>query len=86
MTPLGSAREFVRSDFFVSLVPTDAHLAAGDVEQACAVVLHALTVGEKIRSARCVSYLREFMDHLPPAGRRGLDDFREQAAASRLWR
>jgi transcriptional regulator with XRE-family HTH domain/tetratricopeptide (TPR) repeat protein len=83
---LGGAGEFVRSDFFVSLVLADAHLAAGDIEQACTVVLHALTAGEKIRSARCVSYLREFMGHLPPAGSRGLGDFREQAAESRLWR
>jgi hypothetical protein len=83
---MGSAEEFVRSDFFVSLVLADAHLAAGDVEQACAVVLHALTAGEKIRPARCISYLREFMGHLPPAGSCGLADFREQAAESRLWR
>jgi hypothetical protein len=47
------------------------------------VVLHALTVGEAIRSARCVSYLREFIAHLLPTGNRGLADFREQAAQSR---
>jgi hypothetical protein len=83
---LGGTGEFVRSDFFVSLVLADAHLAAGDTEQACTVVLHALTAGDQIRSARCVSYLREFIGHLPPAGGRGLADFREQAAESRLWR
>jgi hypothetical protein len=42
--------------------------------------------GEQIRSACCVSYLREFIAHLPPTGSRGLADFREQAAQSRLWR
>jgi hypothetical protein len=31
-----------------------------------------------------VSYLREFMGDLPPAGSRGLADFREQAAESLL--
>jgi len=40
---LGTTGEFVRSDFFVSLVLADAHLAAGDIDQACSVVLHALT-------------------------------------------
>jgi transcriptional regulator with XRE-family HTH domain len=85
-TALASKGEFVRSDFFVSLVLADAHLAAGDIDQACGVVLHTLTAGEQIRSARCVSYLREFIGHLPPTGSRGLADFREQAAQSRLWR
>jgi len=28
----------------------------------------------------------EFIGHLPPAGSRGLADFREQAGESRLWR
>jgi hypothetical protein len=78
--------DFVRSDFFVSLVLADAHLAAGDTDHACTVVLRALTAGEQIRSARCVSYLREFIGHLPPTGSRGLADFREQAMVSRLWR
>jgi hypothetical protein len=50
------------------------------------VVLHALAAGEAIRSARCVSYLREFIGHLPPTGSRGLAGFRERAAESRLWR
>jgi len=67
-------------------VLADAHLAAGDIEQACTVVLRALTAGEQIRSARCVSYLREFIAHLPPTGSHALAGFREQAAQSRLWR
>jgi transcriptional regulator with XRE-family HTH domain len=83
---LSASGNFARSDFFVSLVLADAHLAAGDVDQACAVTLHALTAGEQIRSGRCVSYLREFMCHLPASSNRGVADFREQAAESRLWR
>ena len=83
---LGASGEFARSDFFVSIVLADAHLAAGDIEQACNVTLHALNAGEQIRSARCVSYLREFIGHLPATSNRGLAEFREQAAASRLWR
>jgi tetratricopeptide (TPR) repeat protein len=83
---LGAFGDFARSDFFVSVVLADAHLAAGDIEQACSVTLRALAAGEQIRSARCVSYLREFMGHLPVTGSRALADFREQAAESRLWR
>jgi hypothetical protein len=83
---LGSAGEFARSDFFVSIVLADAHLRSGDIEQACNVTLRALTDGDQIRSARCVSYLREFMGHLPTSDSRALADFREQAAESRLWR
>ena len=83
---LGASGEFARSDFFVSIVLADAHLAAGDIEQACTVTLRALNAGEQIRSARCVSYLREFIGHLPATSNRGLAEFREQAAGSRLWR
>jgi hypothetical protein len=70
----------------VTLVLADAHLAEGDLDQACRVTLHALSAGEQIRSARCVGYLREFMSHLPVSGSRALADFREQARESRLWR
>jgi tetratricopeptide (TPR) repeat protein len=77
---------FARSDFFVTLVLADAHLAAGDLEQACKVTLHALTAGDQIRSARCVGYLREFMSHLPASDSPALTDFRDQAGESRLWR
>ena len=83
---LGNFGDSARSDFFVSIVLADAHLAAGDIEQACSVTLRALAAGEQIRSARCVSYLREFIGHLPPTRSRTLADFREQAAESRLWR
>jgi hypothetical protein len=77
---------FVRSDFFVTLVLADAHLAGGDLEEACRVTLHALRAGEQIRSARCIGYLREFMSHMPASGSSALTDFREQARESRLWR
>jgi transcriptional regulator with XRE-family HTH domain len=83
---LSASGEFTRSDFFVSIVLADACARAGDIEQACNITLHALAAGEQIRSARCVSYLREFMNHLPATGSRVLAEFREQAAESRLWR
>jgi hypothetical protein len=78
---------FGRSDFFVTMVLADAHLAAGELEQACGVALKALTEGEQIRSARCVSYLREFRQQLATVGNcRQAAEFHEQAANSRLWR
>jgi hypothetical protein len=78
--------EFARSDFFVSIVLADAHLRSGDIGHACHVTLRAPTGGEQTRSARCVSYLREFMGHLPVTDSRALADFREQATEWRLWR
>jgi hypothetical protein len=78
---------FARSDFFVAIVLSDAHLAAGDVEQACATVLKALAAGEQIRSARCVGYLREFSKHLVRAGdTTSVVGFNDAASESRLWR
>jgi hypothetical protein len=75
-----------RSDFFVSLVLADAQLAAGDAEQACDTALKAMAAGDQIRSARCVSYLREFGRHLPADAVGAVAEFREQAMSSRLWR
>jgi hypothetical protein len=78
---------FVRSDFFATMVLADAHLAAGDLEQGCAVALRALTAGDLIRSGRCVNYLREFRQHLTRAAdTTTVTDFCEQARESRLWR
>jgi hypothetical protein len=76
----------VRSDFFATMVLVDAHLRAGEPEEACRVALDALDLGEQLKSARCVSYLAEFRQHLAfigeiPATR----DFYEQAAEHRLW-
>ncbi|MFJ2636020.1 hypothetical protein ACIO6U_29275 [Streptomyces sp. NPDC087422] len=76
----------VRSDFFVTMVLTDAHLRAGDVEEACRVALDALDLGEQLRSARCVSYLREFRAALTPHGTTtAVRELHEQAADHRLW-
>ena len=64
----------------------DAQLAAGDAEQACALALKAISSGDQIRSARCVSYLREFASSLPASANGPVAEFREQAGSSRLWR
>src|SRR5207244_2117691 len=40
-----------RSDFFVTMVLADSHIAAGDVEAACDSVRRALDLGEQLKSA-----------------------------------
>lgn len=76
----------VRSDFFATMVLADAHLRAGDSEEACRVALDALDLGEQLKSARCVSYLTEFRQRLDLVGdTAAIRDFREQAAEHRLW-
>jgi hypothetical protein len=77
----------MRSDFFVTMVLADAHLVSGEPQQACAVALHALSDGEQLRSARCVSYVREFRQRLVAAGsKRSAHEFDEQARTLLLWR
>ena len=70
------------------MVLADAHLAAGELEQACNTALAAIVSGEQIRSGRCVNYLREFRDHLVRAeGSAAVRDFSEPLSVGfRLWR
>ncbi|BBB00196.1 putative regulator [Actinacidiphila reveromycinica] len=76
----------VRSDFFATMVLADAHLRAGDLEEACRVALYALDLGEQLRSARCVSYLSEFRTALAPhAGSATVRGLAAQAAEHRIW-
>ncbi|MFJ4687812.1 hypothetical protein [Streptomyces sp. NPDC088789] len=76
----------VRSDFFATMVLADAHLRAGEPEEACRVALDALDLGEQLKSARCVSYLAEFRQRLDLVGDTSdIRDFLEQAAEHRLW-
>lgn len=76
----------VRSDFFATMVLADAHLRAGDVEEACRVALDALDLGEQLKSARCVSYLAEFRQGLAAVGNTAeARTFTEQVGEHRLW-
>jgi len=76
-----------RSDFFVTMVLADAHLRAGEVEQACTGTLDALHLGELLKSSRCIRYLRDFHASLAPvASTAAVHEFKEQAASSTLWR
>ncbi|MFD6293991.1 hypothetical protein ACFWFU_04060 [Streptomyces sp. NPDC060235] len=76
----------VRSDFFATMVLADAHLRAGDVEEACRVAVDALDLGEQLKSARCVSYLAEFRQNLAAVSNSlGVQAFAEQVREHRLW-
>lgn len=76
----------VRSDFFATMVLADAHLRAGDTEEACRVALDALDLGEQLKSARCVSYLAEFRRNLGAVGHSAAArDLAEEAREHRLW-
>ncbi|MCX5560730.1 helix-turn-helix transcriptional regulator [Streptomyces sp. NBC_00038] len=76
----------VRSDFFATMVLADAHLRAGEADEACRVALDALDLGEQLKSARCVSYLAEFRQNLAATGDSAISrDFTEQAQEQRLW-
>jgi transcriptional regulator with XRE-family HTH domain len=76
---------FQRSDFFATIVLADAHMAAGEIEQACGVALKALTAGEQIRSARCINYLREFRNRLTRTSDSSVViEFNEQASGASL--
>ncbi|MBU6530170.1 hypothetical protein ACFUIW_25345 [Streptomyces sp. NPDC057245] len=76
----------VRSDFFATMVLADAHLRAGDIEEACRVALDALDLGEQLKSARCISYLAEFRRNLNTAGQSSAArELAEQVRDHRLW-
>ncbi|QPP06567.1 hypothetical protein G4Z16_09320 [Streptomyces bathyalis] len=76
----------VRSDFFATMVLADAHLAAGDAEEACNIALDALDMGTQLKSKRCAGYLAEFRENLAQLGNAApVRDFSGQAAEHRLW-
>lgn len=83
---VGVNEDQVRSDFFVTMVLADAHLAQGDVAEACRVALTALETGDQIESVRCAAYVDEFRERLDRAHRSPVvRDFEERAAHMRLW-
>ncbi|MDQ2877105.1 MAG: XRE family transcriptional regulator [Actinomycetota bacterium] len=78
--------EYARSDFFVSMVLADALADQDDPEQACQAALGALSIGQALTSARCVTYVREFRQRLDRFGDHpAVRDFTEQAAGHALW-
>lgn len=67
------------------MVLADARLDAGEHEEGCRVTMQALKLGEQLRSARCVEYLREFRAKLPRYDSAAVREFHDQAAGSPLW-
>jgi hypothetical protein len=61
---LDSAGASARSDFFVTMVLADGHLAAGDLDAAADAARRALDLGQALKSARCAQYLRQFRQRL----------------------
>jgi tetratricopeptide (TPR) repeat protein len=83
---VGANGEQVRSDFFAAMVLADAYLDQGEAEQACRVAIRALEIGERLKSARCVTYVGEFRQRLARIGNSPVArDFTEQARTTRLW-
>ncbi|WP_163569423.1 hypothetical protein [Fodinicola feengrottensis] len=83
----GTSDEYLRSNYFATMVLADAHLAAGDREQAQSIALKAIDVGEHLKSARTVEYLREFRARLALAGPSVMDrSFISAAELHTLWR
>ncbi|MEU7813873.1 XRE family transcriptional regulator [Pseudonocardia sp. NPDC049154] len=82
----GASGEYVRSDFFATMVLAHAQLDGGEVEAGCATALTALDLGDDLQSTRCASYVDELRQRLPRfRGSRVVRDFDEQARSRRLW-
>ncbi|MFF8928723.1 hypothetical protein ACF1AO_15770 [Streptomyces longwoodensis] len=76
-----------RSDFFATMVQAEAHINQGEVGRGCEIARVALRLGEGLKSARCVQYVREFRERVSPP-MRGAVEFRtflEEARTFRLW-
>ena len=84
---LGTASgQYLRSDFFATMVLAHSYVDQGDVEQACDVALHGMRIGEQLKSARCHSYVDEFRIRLSKVGdSRAVRAFTESAEGTRLW-
>jgi tetratricopeptide (TPR) repeat protein len=78
--------QYLRSDFFATMVLADSYFDQGEVEQACDVALRAIRIGEQLKSARCHSYVDEFRVRLSKVGgSRAIRSFSEEAEGARLW-
>ncbi|MCT9087322.1 hypothetical protein N4G70_00385 [Streptomyces sp. ASQP_92] len=76
-----------RSDFFATMVQADAHIIQGEAGQGFDIALSALQLGEGLKSARCIQYVREFQGRVTVEMRRATEfrTFEEQARQFRLW-
>ncbi|MFJ4078449.1 hypothetical protein ACIP2Z_05810 [Streptomyces iakyrus] len=76
-----------RSDFFATMVQAEAYLNQGEIGHGFNIALSALQLGERLKSARCVHYVREFQGRVTDRMRRTADfrDFKDRAGSYRLW-
>lgn len=84
---LGNANgEYLRSDFFATMVLADAYLDQGEAEEGCRVALQALDLAQQLKSARCSAYVEEFRQRLNRfRSSAAAKAFTEQAACKPLW-
>lgn len=76
-----------RSDFFATMVQAEAYLSQGEIGRGFEIAVSALRLGEGLKSARCVQYVREFQGRVTSHMRRAAEfrDFAEHAQTFRLW-
>ncbi|MET9785410.1 hypothetical protein [Streptomyces canus] len=76
-----------RSDFFATMVLAESYLGQGEIGRGFEIALNALQLGQGLKSARCVQYVREFHGRITDGVKRAADFrvFAEQARGFRLW-
>lgn len=76
-----------RSDFFATMVQAESYIIHGEIDHGFEFALSALQLGEGLKSARCVQYVREFQGRVTGGMRRVTEfrEFEEQARSFRLW-
>jgi hypothetical protein len=76
-----------RSDFFATMVQAESYTAQGEIGRGFDLALTALQLGESLKSARCVQYVREFQGRITGSMRASMEyrDFEERARSHRLW-
>ncbi|MCD7445049.1 hypothetical protein K4B79_43525 [Streptomyces lincolnensis] len=76
-----------RSDFFATMVQAESYIIQGEIGRGFEFALSALRLGEGLKSARCVQYVRELQGRLTGGMKRAAEfgEFEEQARGFRLW-
>ncbi|WP_328888336.1 hypothetical protein [Streptomyces sp. NBC_00316] len=77
-----------RSDFFATMVQAESYINQGEIGRGFEIALGALKLGEGLKSARCLQYVREFQGRVTDGMKQAAEfrDFTEQARGLRLWR
>ncbi|MFR9725055.1 hypothetical protein ACL02R_17075 [Streptomyces sp. MS19] len=77
-----------RSNFFVTMVQAEAYIHHSETGRGFELALDALRIGEGLKSARCLQYVRQLHSRVTDSMRQaaGFRDFEERARGFRLWR